>query len=161
MNRKKRSIKLNDNRVIGDFQKPYIVAELNTSHFGNISIAKKMILKAKESGCDCVKLQSWSSDTLYTQKFFNNNSISKKFFDKYSLNNIQLKKLSIYSKKIGISFSSTPYSEEEVDFLVNECSPAFIKIASMDLNNYLFLKFIAKKKYTSHIINWNGNNKRN
>ena len=44
MNRKKRSIKLNDNRVIGDFQKPYIVAELNTSHFGNISIAKKMIL---------------------------------------------------------------------------------------------------------------------
>ena len=145
MIRKKRSIKLNDNRVIGDFQKPYIVAELNTSHFGNISIAKKMILKAKESGCDCVKLQSWSSDTLYTQKFFNNNSISKKFFDKYSLNNIQLKKLSIYSKKIGISFSSTPYSEEEVDFLVNECSPAFIKIASMDLNNYLFLKFIAKK----------------
>ena len=145
MNKKKRSIKLNDNRVIGDFQKPYIVAELNTSHFGNISIAKKMILKAKESGCDCVKLQSWSSDTLYTQKFFNNNSISKKFFDKYSLNNIQLKKLSIYSKKIGISFSSTPYSEEEVDFLVNECSPAFIKIASMDLNNYLFLKFIAKK----------------
>ena len=145
MIKKKRSIKLNDNRLIGDFQKPYIVAELNTSHFGNISIAKKMILKAKESGCDCVKLQSWSSDTLYTQKFFNNNSISKKFFDKYSLNNIELKKLSIYSKKIGISFSSTPYSEEEVDFLVNECSPAFIKIASMDLNNYLFLKFIAKK----------------
>ena len=140
-----RSIKLNDNRIIGDFQKPYIVAELNTSHFGNISIAKKMILKAKESGCDCVKLQSWSSDTLYTQKFFNNNSISKKFFDKYSLNNLQLKKLSIYSKKMGISFSSTPYSEEEVDFLVNECNPAFIKIASMDLNNHLFLKFIAKK----------------
>ena len=83
MIKKKRSIKLNDNRIIGDFQKPYIVAELNTSHFGNISIAKKMILKAKESGCDCVKLKSWSSDTLYTQKFFNNNLISKKFFDKY------------------------------------------------------------------------------
>jgi sialic acid synthase SpsE len=33
-----------------------------------------------------------------------------------------------------------------VNFLVNECNPAFIKIASMDLNNYLFLKFIAKKK---------------
>jgi N-acetylneuraminate synthase len=142
----KRLIKLNDNCKIGDFQKPYIVAELNTSHFGNISIAKKMIWKAKESGCDCVKLQSWSSDTLYSKKFFNKNPVSKRFFDKYSLDNSQLKRLAIYSKKIGISFSSTPYSDEEVNFLVNECKPAFIKIASMDLNNHLFLKFIASKK---------------
>ena len=142
----KRLIKLNDNCKIGDFQKPYIVAELNTSHFGNISIAKKMILKAKQSGCHCVKLQSWSSDTLYSKKFFNKNPVSKRFFDKYSLDNSQLKKLALYSKKIGISFSSTPYSDEEVNFLVNECKPAFIKIASMDLNNHLFLKFIASKK---------------
>lgn len=144
--KQKRLIKLNDNCKIGEFQKPYIVAELNTSHFGNISIAKKMILKAKQSGCHCVKLQSWSSDTLYSKKFFNKNPVSKRFFDKYSLDNNQLKKLALYSKKIGISFSSTPYSDEEVNFLVNECNPAFIKIASMDLNNYLFLKFIAKKK---------------
>ena len=33
-------------------KKPYIVAELNTSHFGDINLAKKMILKAKEAGCD-------------------------------------------------------------------------------------------------------------
>tara|TARA_B110000971_G_C20025114_1_gene508370 strand:+ start:1497 stop:2543 length:1047 start_codon:yes stop_codon:yes gene_type:complete len=144
--RQKRLIKLNDNRKIGDFHKPYIVAELNTSHFGDISIAKKMISKAKESGCDCVKLQSWKSDTLYSKSFLYNNPISKKFFDKYSLDNSQLKELATYAKKIGISFSSTPYSEEEVNFLVNECNPAFIKIASMDLNNFLFLKFIAKKK---------------
>ena len=145
--KKKRVIKLNDNCKIGDMQKPYIVAELNTSHFGNISIAKKMILRAKKSGCNCVKLQSWKSETLYSKNFLKKNPISKKFFDKYSLNNSQLKKLSIYAKKIGISFSSTPYSEEEVDFLVDECNPAFIKIASMDLNNHLFLKYLVKKKY--------------
>ena len=43
----KRFIKLNDKRKIGDLFKPYFVAELNTSHFGNISVAKRMILKAK------------------------------------------------------------------------------------------------------------------
>tara|TARA_B110000259_G_scaffold181622_1_gene223961 strand:+ start:93 stop:1136 length:1044 start_codon:yes stop_codon:yes gene_type:complete len=144
--KQKRLIKLNDNRKIGDLYRPYIVAELNTSHFGNISIAKKMILKAKESGCDCVKLQSWKADTLYSKNFLDKNSISKKFFDKYSLDNTQLKKLAIYAKKIGISFSSTPYTHEEVNFLVNNCNPAFIKVASMDLNNHFFLKFIAKKK---------------
>lgn len=141
----KRFIKLNDGRIIGDFHKPYIVAELNTSHFGDISIAKKMILKAKESGCDCVKLQSWKSETLYSKDFFKKNPISKKFFDKYSLDNNQLKELAIYAKKIKISFSSTPYSEDEVNFLVNKCNPAFIKVASMDLNNFTFLKLIAKK----------------
>ena len=99
--RQKRLIKLNDNRKIGDFHKPYIVAELNTSHFGDISIAKKMILKAKESGCDCVILQSWKSDTLYSKSFLYNNPISKKFFDKYSLDNSQLKELATYAKKIN------------------------------------------------------------
>ena len=142
----KRAIKLNDKRYIGDSHRPYFVAELNTSHFGNIKLAKKMILSAKQSGCDCVKLQSWTSDTLYSKNFYKKNPISKKFFDKYSLNNHKLKELSIYSKKIGISFSSTPYSEDEVDFLVKECNPAFIKVASMDLNNHIFLKYIAKKK---------------
>ena len=142
----KRFIKLNDGRKIGDFHKPYVVAELNTSHFGDISTAKKMILKARESGCDCVKLQSWKSDTLYSKNFFEKNPISKKFFDKYSLDNDQLKELAIYARKIKISFSSTPYSEDEVNFLVSKCNPAFIKVASMDLNNFTFLKFIAKKK---------------
>ena len=45
----KRLIKLNDNRKIGDFHKPYIVAELNTSHFGNISIANKFQISTKKS----------------------------------------------------------------------------------------------------------------
>ena len=132
----KRFIKLNDGRKIGDFHKPYVVAELNTSHFGDISTAKKMILKARESGCDCVKLQSSKSDTLYSKNFFEKNPISKKFFDKYSLDNDQLKELAIYARKIKISFSSTPYSEDEVNFLVSKCNPAFIKVASMDLNNF-------------------------
>lgn len=42
----KRFIKLNDNRKIGDLFKPYFVAELNTSHFGNISVAKKNDFKS-------------------------------------------------------------------------------------------------------------------
>ena len=51
-----------------------------------------------------------------------------------------------YARKIGVSFASTPYSEDEVNFLVKNCNPAFLKVASMDLNNHLFLKFMAQKK---------------
>ena len=47
------SISLN-NRLVGDFQNPYIVAELNTSHFGNIDIAKEMISN-NEIVCGVIK----------------------------------------------------------------------------------------------------------
>lgn len=126
-------------------KKPYYIAELNMSHFGNIQTAKKMILEAKKSGCHCVKLQSWSPSSLYSENFFKKNPISKRFFEKYSLSEQQLKLLSKFAMSNKIDFSSTPYSFREVDFLINECNPAFIKIASMDLNNEIFLDYISKK----------------
>ena len=134
------------NKIISEKTEPYFVAEFNTSHFGDIKIAKKMIEQAKLSGCDCIKLQSWTSETLYSNNFYNQNPIAKKFINKYSLNEKQIKKLSDYCKKIKIGFSSTPYSKEEVDFLVNVCESSFVKIASMDINNYNFIEYIAKKK---------------
>jgi len=138
-------IQFNDGARIGDLQKPYIVAELNTSHFGNIDIAIKMIDAAKAIGCDCVKFQSWSADSLYTQQYYQNNPIAKRMFEKFSFSNADLKKLSQYCQKSGISFASTPYSKFEVDFLITECKVPFIKVASMDLNNYAYLDYIAKK----------------
>ena len=105
-----------------------------------------MIIKAKEAGCHCVKFQSWSSDSLYAEDFLKKNTITKKFFEKYSLTSRQLKILANFSKKNKLDFSSTTYSFEELDFLVNECDPAFIKVASMDLNNHHYLKYISLKR---------------
>jgi sialic acid synthase SpsE len=136
----------NKSKLIRKLNRPYFIAELNTSHFGNFQVAKKMISKAKEIGCDCVKFQSWTPESLYAENYFEKNPIAKRFFKKYSFSEKYLKNLAMYSKKINIHFSSTPYSVEEVDFLQKECNPAFIKIASMDLNNFYFLNHIAKKK---------------
>ena len=55
------TIKLSDSTVLKDFSRPYIVAEINTSHFGNMETAKEMIDQAAKAGCDCVKFQSWSA----------------------------------------------------------------------------------------------------
>ena len=43
-------IKLNNQRIIGNTQTPYFIAEVNSSHNGNIEVAKEMCLKAKEAG---------------------------------------------------------------------------------------------------------------
>ena len=55
-------------------------------------------------------------------------------------------KVKQYADKINIELLSTPFSKKEVDFLVKKINVPFIKIASMDLNNYDFIKYIAIRK---------------
>ena len=138
-------LKLKNGTIIGNYQKPYIVAELNTSHFGEISQAKKLIHQAKVSGCDAIKLQSWTSESLYSESFYKKNPISKRLFDKFSLSEKQMFELWEYSKKIKIDLCSTPYSKKEVDFLVEKLNAPYLKVASMDLNNYEYLGYVASK----------------
>jgi sialic acid synthase SpsE len=140
----KRQIKLRSSSVISDSKSPYIIAEMNTSHFGSLDTAKKMIEQAKESGCNCVKFQSWSADSLYSKTYYDENPIAKRMVNKFALSESELLEVADYSKKCRIDFSSTPYSKSEVDFLLEKCDAAFIKVASMDLNNYPFLDYIAR-----------------
>lgn len=137
-------IVFNDGSVIGNGI-PYFVAEVNSSHGGDMETAKKMVDAAAECGCNCVKFQSWSSKTLYSKSYYKENPIAKRFVDKFSMNEDKLREIADYCKERRISFASTPYSKEEVDFLVNVNVP-FIKIASMEINNYPFLEYIAKTK---------------
>lgn len=143
-----KKIKLNNSSFIGEDCKPYIIAEMNTSHFGNMETAKLMIKEAKNVGCDCVKFQSWSADTLYSKTYYDENPIAKRIFNKFSMDEAQLLEAANFCKEVGIDFSSTPYSKQEVDFLLDKCDAAFIKIASMELNNYPYLEYIAKKDTT-------------
>lgn len=137
---------LRDGAVISDYGRPYIVSEVNSSHNGSMELAKQMIDVSVDIGCDCVKFQSWSVDSLYSKTYYDGNPIAKRFVKKFSMSPGQLKELADYCKEKGISFSSTPYSEEEVDFLVKECNAPYIKIASMELNNPKFLRYIGEKR---------------
>ena len=139
------SIKLISGRELSDYGRPYFVAEVNSSHNGNVEVAKQMIAVAAEAGCDCVKFQSWSAESLYSQSYYKDNPIAKRIVAKFSLTAEQLKDMAAYAREIGIDFSSTPYSYEEVDYLIDECQVPFVKIASMDLNNLKYLRYIAKK----------------
>ena len=138
------TIRLRDSTMLSDFHRPYIVAEINTSHFGNMETAKVMIDLAKEAGCDCVKFQSWSAETLYSKTYYDENPIAKRMLKKFSFSEAELAEVAEYSKKCEIAFSSTPYSRAEVDFLLEKCNVPYIKVASMDLNNYLFLDYIGR-----------------
>lgn len=143
------------NKEVNDFSEPYIIAEIGANHNGDMDLARKIIDSAKASGCDAVKFQSWTPDSLVSQEEYDRNQqyadSPKKHFGslkemvkKYYLRPDQHIELKKYCDSAGITFSSTPFSIEEVD-LLEELEVTFYKIASMDINNLLLLKHIAKK----------------
>ena len=150
-------VKLTDSKYVYNFCKPYIIAELGSNHNGDMELAKKMIIQAKEAGADCVKFQSWSKDTIFSRKKYEENYFLaddyrnredyslEEIVEEYSISETEILEMKRFADEIGIDCTSTPFSEREVDFLVDELNAPFIKIASMDLNNYPFLEYVAKK----------------
>ena len=122
-------IQLRSGRELADYGKPYFVADVNSSHNGDVEVAKQMIIAAAEAGCDCVKFQSWSAESLYSASYYNDNPIAKRIVSKFSLSAEQLKEMAAFAREHGIDFSSTPYSCPEVDFLIDECKAPFVKIS--------------------------------
>jgi sialic acid synthase SpsE len=151
-------IQLTPARKVADFSKPYIIAELGSNHNGNMDLAKKLIAEAKKAGADCVKFQSWSKDTIFSRKTYEDNYFIaddyrnrtdytlESIVDAYSISEEELLQMKKFADELGIDCTSTPFSKKEVDFLVDVLKAPFIKIASMDVNNYPFLKYVASKR---------------
>lgn len=141
-----------------EFERPYVIAEIGANHNGDMDLAKKMIDVAKECGADCVKFQSWSKNSIFSKKVYEDNYFLRDDYrnrtdftlesivDKYHIGIEQHKMLKEYCDSLGIEFNSTPFAKEEVDLLVDELKVPFVKVASMDLNNIPFLEYIASKK---------------
>jgi len=131
---------------------PYMIADIGANHNGDMKLAKKMIDELANMGCDAAKFQSWTKDSLFAKGFYKEKSqfVDKKFgtleqmVEKFSISkddHITLKK---YCDDKKITFCSSSFSFKELDML-NEIDVPFFKVASMDLNNLSFLKYIAEK----------------
>ena len=150
-------MKLTKNKEIYNYCKPYIIAELGSNHNGDMKLAKKLIVEAKEAGADCVKFQSWSKETIFARKKYEDNYFIaddyrdrtdytlEEIVDAYSISEEELLEMKKFADELGIDCTSTPFSKKEADFLVDKLESPFIKVASMDLNNYPFLEYLAKK----------------
>ena len=151
-------IKINKNRYLHNYGVPYVIAEIGANHNGDIELAKKMILSAKENGADCVKFQSWTADSLIAKEEYERNQSyndgdgGKKHFGslkemvlKYQLTKDQHVYLKTFCDDNNIDFCSTPFSIEEAN-LLNTLNIPFYKIASMDINNFRLLRHVASFK---------------
>ena len=133
----------------------FIVAEISANHNGKLKNLKKIMLAAKKSGADAVKIQSYEPDsiTINTDSkdfLFKNSGKSpwkkyKNFYNLYKFGQTPIKwhkKIFDYAKKINIPIFSSPFDERFVDILEKLSCIAY-KIASPEINHFPLLKKVA------------------
>lgn len=145
-------IKIGD-RLVGHGHPIFIIAEVGVNHNQDLDIAKKLIDIAAEAGADAVKFQTCKSELLVT-KTANQAEYQIKNTGKVESQLDMLKRLELprqwhpilqeYCRERNLIFFSTPFSEDDADYLETINVPVY-KIPSGEINNIPYLKHIAQK----------------
>lgn len=147
-----KSIKIKD-RIIGEGNPCYIIAEMSANHAGSIENAKKIIHKAKECGADCIKIQTYTPDTITIDcenEYFTVENGTWKGENLYSLYGKACTpwewqaELKSEAESCGLDFFSTPFDCTAVDFL-ESIGIEFYKIASFELVDIPLIEHVASK----------------
>lgn len=133
--------------------KVFIIAELSANHNGSLETAIETIRAAKRAGADCIKLQTYTADTLTincdNDDFIIQDTIwgGKKLYDLYreaytpwewheTLFNV--------AKEEDLVCFSSPFDKSAVDFLEKLNTPAY-KIASFEITDIPLIEYVASK----------------
>jgi len=139
-------------REIGNSFSPYIIAEMSANHNGDINNAYKIIDMAKSSGADCIKLQTYTPDTLTIDSELPDFKLTEGLWAGQSLYELYKgaftpwewhKPLFDYAKKVGITIFSSPFDNTAVDLLEDLDTPAY-KIASFEVVDLPLIKYVAQ-----------------
>lgn len=150
----KKDIKIGKH-TIGDKHPTYFIADIAANHDGDLDRAKLLIKLAKESGADAVKFQhhdvsKYVSDFGFKNlggKFSHQSKWEKTIFEVYKDAEVPrswTEELKEYCEKLDITFFTTPYDLDTVDY-IDDFVPAF-KIGSGDVAWEAMLKKIANTK---------------
>ena len=133
--------------------KVYIIAEMSANHAGKIENAFEIVRQAAKAGADCVKIQTYTADTLTIPCDKPEFKIHGGLWDGYTFHELygaaytpwewqdDIKK---ECEKYGVDFLSTPFDNTAVDFLEGLSVEAY-KIASYELVDIPLIKYAASK----------------
>ena len=134
--------------------KVLIIAEGGVNHNGNISLAKKLISRAKNCGADYIKFQYYITENIILKKsklanYQIKNSINKSnqydLLKKLELNQDQVYELVKFAKKINQKIFFSVFDNESFNF-IHTFKFDYIKIPSGEIDNYSLLNSISKTK---------------
>lgn len=138
--------KINSNEV-------YIIAEMSANHGGSIDNALEIVRKAAEAGADCVKIQTYTADTITIDCDKEDFICHGGLWDGYKLYDLYTdagtpwewqERIKEECENCGVDFLSTPFDNSAVDFLESIGTEAY-KIASFELVDIPMIEYAASK----------------
>lgn len=139
---------------IGENNPVFIIAELSANHNGSLETALETIRAAKRAGADCIKLQTYTADTLTIDS--RNDDFKLKqgtIWDGKYLHELYgeaytpwewHKQLFETAAEEGLVCFSSPFDYTAVDFLEGLNTPAY-KIASFEITDIPLIEYVASK----------------
>lgn len=131
----------------------YIIAEMSANHGGSLETALEIVRQAANAGADCLKIQTYTADSLTIDCDSECFRIHGGLWDGYKLYDLYSEAGTPYAwhsaikdecDKCGIDFLSTPFDAYAVDFL-DELGVEAYKIASFELVDIPLIEYAASK----------------
>ena len=130
-------------RAIGVGEPALIIAEVSQNHCGDLELAKKHVDAAKNTGCDCVKFQTFTAEEMCAdrEKLFTYWSQGKEVTEtefelhkRYEFSENQWKEIVAYCNTVGIPFMTTVQDPVNLDTMLRVGINA-IKVGSDDFDH--------------------------
>ncbi|WP_251316411.1 pseudaminic acid synthase [Flintibacter muris] len=131
----------------------YVIAEMSANHAGKLENALEIVRQAAKAGADCVKIQTYTADTMTIDCDNEYFRIKGGLWDGYKLYDLYKEagtpwewqgRIKQECELCGVDFLSTPFDWTAVDFLEGIGCEAY-KIASFELVDIPLIEYAASK----------------
>lgn len=143
-----RKVKIGD-KLVGDGEPCFVIAEIGLNHNGDIKLAKKLIDAAALAGCDAVKFQKRTPELCVPPAQRNVQRETPwgvmtylEYRYRVEFGEEEYAEIDRYCKEKGVAWFASCWDEPSVDF-IEKFSPACYKVASASLTDVKLLTHTA------------------